>query len=42
MIKLLEKSGWELFKVKVSQHKFKHPDFEYPIVVPHHCTNNCI
>lgn len=35
LIKLLEKNGWELVKIKGSHHKFKHPDFSNSVVVPH-------
>ena len=35
LIKLLQNNGWELVKVRGSHHKFRHPDFENPVVVPH-------
>lgn len=35
LIKLLQKNGWELVSTRGSHHKFRHPDFEDPIVVPH-------
>ncbi|WP_417761704.1 type II toxin-antitoxin system HicA family toxin [Shewanella sp.] len=35
LIKLLESNGWELVSVRGSHHKFRHPDYEDPVVVPH-------
>lgn len=35
LIKLLQKNGWELASIRGSHHKFRHPDFEDPIIVPH-------
>nr|WP_283105096.1 type II toxin-antitoxin system HicA family toxin [Shewanella dokdonensis] len=35
MIKLLESNGWQLVSVRGSHHKFRHPDYEDPVVVPH-------
>ncbi len=35
LIKLLKKNGWELVSIKGSHHKFRHPDFENPVIVPH-------
>ena len=35
LIKLLENNGWTLERVKGSHHQFRHPDFGYPVTVPH-------
>ena len=35
LIKQLKKNGWELVSVRGSHHKFKHPNFQNPIVIPH-------
>lgn len=35
LIKLLKKNGWELVSTRGSHHKFRHADFEDPIIVPH-------
>jgi predicted RNA binding protein YcfA (HicA-like mRNA interferase family) len=35
LIKLLQKNGWVLVRIKGSHHIFKHPDFTRPIPVPH-------
>ncbi|MBW5406892.1 toxin HicA (plasmid) [Morganella morganii] len=35
LIKLLEKNGWELDRIKGSHHQFTHPDFSVLITVPH-------
>lgn len=35
LIKELKKAGWTLDRVKGSHHQFKHPDFNYPVTVPH-------
>ncbi|MGE4878470.1 type II toxin-antitoxin system HicA family toxin [Yersinia enterocolitica] len=35
LIKLLEKNGWSLDRVKGSHHQFSHPDFSIIITVPH-------
>lgn len=35
LIKLLELNGWKEVSVKGSHHKFRHPDFNDPIIVPH-------
>jgi len=35
LIKLLEKNGWQLERVKVSHHQFSHPEFSIVITVPH-------
>ncbi|TNH44782.1 type II toxin-antitoxin system HicA family toxin [Photorhabdus luminescens] len=35
LIKLLEKNGWTLERIKVSHHQFRHADFSIVITVPH-------
>ncbi|WP_445497300.1 type II toxin-antitoxin system HicA family toxin [Photorhabdus sp. SF281] len=35
LIKLLEKNGWALERIKGSHHQFRHPDFSLVITVPH-------
>jgi len=35
LIKLLEKNGWQLERVKGSHHQFSHPGFSIVITVPH-------
>ncbi|MDC7868818.1 toxin HicA [Pantoea ananatis] len=35
LIKLLEKNGWQLERVKGSHHQFSHPEFSIVITVPH-------
>ncbi|CAD7498364.1 type II toxin-antitoxin system HicA family toxin [Aeromonas dhakensis] len=35
LIKLLENNGWTLERVRGSHHQFRHPDFGYPVTVPH-------
>ncbi|CAM3536916.1 YcfA-like protein [Vibrio aerogenes CECT 7868] len=35
LIKLLHKNGWELIGIRGSHHKFRHPEFQYPVIVPH-------
>ncbi|CAQ83599.1 MULTISPECIES: type II toxin-antitoxin system HicA family toxin [Photorhabdus] len=35
LIKLLEKNGWTLERIKGSHHQFRHPDFSIVITVPH-------
>ncbi|AZI53405.1 MULTISPECIES: type II toxin-antitoxin system HicA family toxin [Pantoea] len=35
LIKLLEKNGWQLDRVKGSHHQFSHPDFTNIVTVPH-------
>lgn len=35
LIKLLEKNGWVLKRVKGSHHQFEHPDNPLTITVPH-------
>lgn len=35
LIKLLEKNGWQLERVKGSHHQFSHPDFSFVVTVPH-------
>lgn len=35
LINLIEKNGWKEVTIKGSHHKFKHDDFDYPIIVPH-------
>lgn len=35
LIKLLKGKGWELKRIKGSHHIFAHPDFDYPVIVPH-------
>jgi predicted RNA binding protein YcfA (HicA-like mRNA interferase family) len=31
----LKKDGWTLVKAEGSHHKFRHPDFKHPIILPH-------
>ncbi|QCJ69645.1 toxin HicA [Providencia heimbachae] len=35
LIRLLEKKGWKLERIKGSHHQFSHPDFSIVITVPH-------
>ncbi len=35
LIKLLEKNGWVLDRIKGSHHQFTHPDFSFVVTVPH-------
>ncbi|WP_329502684.1 type II toxin-antitoxin system HicA family toxin [Klebsiella aerogenes] len=35
LIKLLEKNGWTLERIKGSHHQFTHPDFSELVTVPH-------
>ena len=35
LIKLLKQNGWEQVSVRGSHHKFRHPDHDDPIIVPH-------
>ncbi|MFB9996813.1 MULTISPECIES: type II toxin-antitoxin system HicA family toxin [Providencia] len=35
LIKLLEKNGWRLERIKGSHHQFSHPNFSIVITVPH-------
>ncbi len=35
LIKLLKQNGWELVSIRGSHHKFRHPDYEDPVIVPH-------
>ncbi|MEW6485427.1 MAG: type II toxin-antitoxin system HicA family toxin [Pseudomonadota bacterium] len=35
LIKLLEKNGWQLERVRGSHHQFSHPLVSYVITVPH-------
>ncbi|ELI6428481.1 type II toxin-antitoxin system HicA family toxin [Vibrio harveyi] len=35
LIKLLKENGWNHVSTKGSHHKFKHPNFEHPIVIQH-------
>lgn len=35
LIKLLEKNGWELERIKGSHHQFSHPNFSIVVTVPH-------
>ncbi|MFV0574071.1 MAG: type II toxin-antitoxin system HicA family toxin [Vibrio sp.] len=35
LIKLLKQNGWELKSTRGSHHKFRHPNFKDPIIVPH-------
>ena len=35
LIKELIDAGWTLDRVKGSHHQFTHPDFSYPVTVPH-------
>ncbi|HIE5373328.1 TPA: type II toxin-antitoxin system HicA family toxin [Proteus mirabilis] len=35
LIKLLEKNGWILDRIKGSHHQFTHPDFSIVVTVPH-------
>ncbi len=35
LIKLLEKAGWKLVRVKGSHHQFKHPKKAGVVTVPH-------
>jgi predicted RNA binding protein YcfA (HicA-like mRNA interferase family) len=35
LIRELQRSGWELVKVKGSHHQFKHPDKKGRVTVPH-------
>lgn len=40
VIRLLEKDGWHLIRVKGSHHHFKHPEKENLITVPDHGRND--
>ncbi|WP_234976432.1 type II toxin-antitoxin system HicA family toxin [Vibrio quintilis] len=31
----IDKNGWELISTRGSHHKFRHPDYPYPVIVPH-------
>jgi predicted RNA binding protein YcfA (HicA-like mRNA interferase family) len=35
LIKELQANGWQLDRVRGSHHVFKHPDYAYPVPVPH-------
>lgn len=35
LIKLLEKNGWVLDRIKGSHHQFTHPNFSFVVTVPH-------
>jgi predicted RNA binding protein YcfA (HicA-like mRNA interferase family) len=35
IIKRLKSEGWELVKIEGSHHKLTHPQFQYPMIVPH-------
>lgn len=35
LINLLKSNGWELVSIRGSHHKFRHPDHDDPIIVPH-------
>ena len=35
LIKLLQKNGWKLERIRGSHHQFSHPDLAHMITVPH-------
>lgn len=35
LIKQVEAAGWVLISSKGSHHKFKHDDFDKPLIIPH-------
>ena len=35
ILRRLQQEGWTIVKIVGSHHKLRHPDFKYPITVPH-------
>lgn len=35
LIKQVEANGWVLVSIRGSHHKFKHKDFDKPLIIPH-------
>lgn len=31
----MKKGGWKLVSINGSHHKFRHPNYDYPVIVPH-------